>query len=305
MSIPYIGELAALATSLCFAIGPTLFALAGRQVGSVIVNRGRLAIVFVYLLIAHQLAYGSLLPIGAGDERWLWFSISGVIGLVLGDAALFQALVMIGPRLTLLIFALAPVLGALLGWLFLGEMLTALQLSGILITLAGVTWVVGINQNEDAEEGESQPRREYLIGIGYAILGAAGQAGGLFAAKKGFSGDFPALSGQIIRTVAAFSVLWLLTLVGGKAKQTIQSLRSNPKAVQHIAIGAIIGPFIGVWFSLVSVQNTSLGIASTLQSLPPVFMIPISYFAFKERISWQAVVGTIVALAGVAVLFLV
>jgi drug/metabolite transporter (DMT)-like permease len=39
-------------------------------------------------------------------------------------------------------------------------------------------------------------------------------------------------------------------------------------------------------------------------ALPPVFMLPISYFIFKDRFKWQSVAGTLVAMAGVALLFL-
>jgi drug/metabolite transporter (DMT)-like permease len=39
-------------------------------------------------------------------------------------------------------------------------------------------------------------------------------------------------------------------------------------------------------------------------ALPPVIILPISCFAFKEKVGWQAIVGTILAIAGVAVLFL-
>jgi drug/metabolite transporter (DMT)-like permease len=41
-----------------------------------------------------------------------------------------------------------------------------------------------------------------------------------------------------------------------------------------------------------------------LIALPPVIILPISYFVFKEKIGWQAVVGTIFAIMGVAILFL-
>jgi len=40
-------------------------------------------------------------------------------------------------------------------------------------------------------------------------------------------------------------------------------------------------------------------------ALPPVLILPVSYFIFKEKIGWQAIAGTIVAIAGVAILFLV
>jgi drug/metabolite transporter (DMT)-like permease len=48
-----------------------------------------------------------------------------------------------------------------------------------------------------------------------------------------------------------------------------------------------------------------VGVASTLMSLPPIFLLPIGRFVFKETISKRAVTGTIIALAGVAALFLV
>jgi drug/metabolite transporter (DMT)-like permease len=69
--------------------------------------------------------------------------------------------------------------------------------------------------------------------------------------------------------------------------------------------GAVTGPFIGVWMSLVAIQLTQIGVASTIMALPPVLLLPIGYFVFKERITGRAVMGTIIAMSGVAVLFLV
>ncbi len=60
-----------------------------------------------------------------------------------------------------------------------------------------------------------------------------------------------------------------------------------------------------MWLSLIAVQKTEVGVASTLMALPPVFLLPIGRFFFKESIGYQAVLGTIVAVAGVAMLFLV
>jgi drug/metabolite transporter (DMT)-like permease len=47
-----------------------------------------------------------------------------------------------------------------------------------------------------------------------------------------------------------------------------------------------------------------VGVASTLMSLPPVFLLPISHFVFGERIGLRAVAGTLVAIIGVAMLLL-
>ncbi|HLO16863.1 MAG TPA: EamA family transporter [Anaerolineales bacterium] len=46
------------------------------------------------------------------------------------------------------------------------------------------------------------------------------------------------------------------------------------------------------------------GIASTLMALPPVIVLPVSCFLFKEKIGWQAMIGTGLAITGVAILFL-
>jgi len=54
---------------------------------------------------------------------------------------------------------------------------------------------------------------------------------------------------------------------------------------------------------LFAIQNTNIGIASTIIALPPIFLLPVSYFIFKEKISWQAVAGTLTAITGVGLLF--
>ena len=74
--MPFIGELAALATSVFFSIGPAFFTLAGHMVGSAVVNRTRLLVALVYLLITHWILYGSPLPLDANPDRWFWLGLS-------------------------------------------------------------------------------------------------------------------------------------------------------------------------------------------------------------------------------------
>jgi drug/metabolite transporter (DMT)-like permease len=300
--MPYLGELAAIGTSIMFSIGPIYFTLAGKLVGSVIVNRTRLVIALVYLLVAHTIFTGSILPLDASPDRWLWLSLSGVIGFVLGDAALFQAFLVIGTRLTMLIFALNPVIAALLAWLFMGESLTGTQILGMAITLAGVSWVL-FERNNPGQQPLTA--REFTTGILLGVLAAAGQAGGSVTAKLGLYGDFPALSGQIIRVSAATVTIWVLAALNRKVKENIEALKAAPKALQYMLLASFLGPVVGVFFSLVSLQHSEVGIASTLMSLQPVFLIPIGFFFFHEKITWRAAVGTLVAIIGVTIIFLV
>ena len=302
MDIPFAGEIAAILTSIAFSIGPSLFTLAGRQVGSAVVNRTRLVFAVILLSITHWIIFSQPIPFDASTDRWIWFALSGVIGLTLGDAALLQAFVMLGTRLTMLIFSLSPIFSAILAWWFLAETLTLLQIAGMLVTLVGVAWVVA---DQDNEAQKSLSSKDYGKGIVFGVLGALGQSIGLITAKFGLADNFPTLSGQVIRMFTAMIAIWIWTAFSREIRSTFQSLRGSSRAVKHILIASVIGPFIGVWLSLVAIQFAQVGVASTLMALPPLFLIPISYIFFKERITSRAIAGTFIALAGVALLFLV
>ena len=138
----FLGEIAALATSFFFAMTALIFTATGRMVGSQVTNRLRLTFALLYLIILNLILFREPLPFSAGSSRWLWLSLSGVIGLSLGDAFLFQSLVSLGPRLGSLLLSLAPIFGSLIAWIFFGEILTALQITGIVFALAGIAWVV-------------------------------------------------------------------------------------------------------------------------------------------------------------------
>jgi drug/metabolite transporter (DMT)-like permease len=116
------------------------------------------------------------------------------------------------------------------------------------------------------------------------------------------SGDFPALSASLMRLTTASVVIWLWALIQGQVGPTVEGLR-NKRARWAIVGGTLTGPFMGMTFSLVAVQFTHVGIASTLMALSPVFLLPLSRWIFKERISQRAIVGTVVAMVGVAMIF--
>jgi drug/metabolite transporter (DMT)-like permease len=126
----------------------------------------------------------------------------------------------------------------------------------------------------------------------------------LVLSKQGMLGGLSPFAGNAIRMLAAVAALWGMTFIQGQANSTFKSSRENPGAVKIIALGALIGPVLGVSASLLAVQHAEIGVASTLMALPPVFLLPISYFFFKERFGWQAIAGTLVAMLGVALLFL-
>lgn len=301
--MPFVGELAAIGTSLCFSFGSLMFTASSRAVGSPLVNRARLLMALLMVMLIHALTYGQAIPVDAGSDRWFWLGLSGFIGFALGDAFLFQAFVLIGPRLSMLMMALAPVLSAVMAGLFLREQLAWVEIVGIAVTLAGILVVIGERQGGTPTETTNADRRTYWMGLLCGLGAAVGQAGGTILSKLGLEGGFPALSGNVIRLSAAVILIWALAIVNRQVVESYRTLRANPRVVLLMTGGAILGPVLGVWLSLVAVQNTNVGIASTLSSLTPIFLIPISYVIFGERASRQAILGTVIAFVGMVILF--
>ncbi|HXD08735.1 MAG TPA: DMT family transporter [Anaerolineales bacterium] len=295
----FLGEIAALATSFFFALTALIFAATGRMVGSQVTNRVRLLFALVYLVFLNLILFREPLPFSADGSRWVWLGLSGIIGLSLGDTFFFQSLVSVGPRLGSLLLSLAPIFGSLIAWVFLGETLTLLQITGIVLALAGIGWVV-LSHEEPPDTPHGDTRRGVLFGI----LAGLGQAVGLVFSKQGMFGEFSPFQANVIRILAAVIFTWVWTALERKAGATFTALRAKPRVIWLIALGALAGPLLGVVASLYAVQHTEIGVASTLMALPPVIVLPVSYFVFKEKIGWQAVAGTILAIAGVAVLFL-
>jgi drug/metabolite transporter (DMT)-like permease len=240
---------------------------------------------------------GSLIPMEAEPSRWLWLALSGVVGLILGDHFLLLSYSLLGSHLAMLIFSTSPLLSALFARIAFGEILGFEDMLGILLTVGGILLVVMERRERSIED-----RRLLVQGAGAALLAAAGQALGLIFAKKGMEGEFSAFSAVVIRMLAAVVVIWLIAWWRGQVRPTLKLLGRN-RYTGSLLVGTFLGPYIGVWVSLLAVQlTTNLGVASALMSLAPIILLPIERFWFGRPVRRSAVVGTLVATAGVILL---
>lgn len=288
------GELAALGTAICWSFTGLFFAEAARRVGALRVNLLRLPVALVLLSLTLAATGASLATLDG--RRVAWLTASGVVGLVVGDLALFEAMRRIGPRLALLIMSLAPISASVAGLVMLSERPGRLALLGIAITLAGVAWAVG-----ERREGEIYGSHE-TAGVAFAVVGAVCQGLGLVLAKLGMAGEVPALAATWVRMGTATAAIWLLTVLAGRARHA-EPFEGFKKAGLPILGGAFFGPFLGVWLSLVAAKLAEVGVAATIMATTPVLVIPLLVVRERYRPSARTLAGTVVAVVGVALLF--
>jgi drug/metabolite transporter (DMT)-like permease len=293
-----IGELAALASALCCTVSPIAFETAGKKVGSLSVNYLKLIFAFIFTGLYTLVNRGMFLPLDASLTNWTWLFVSGIIGFVIGDLFLFQAYIEIGSRLSTLIMATVPPISAIAGYFILGERLSSRDLIGMLITLAGIALVILVKGSDEKKIKLSHP----LKGLIYALIGAFGQAFGLICSKFGM-GNYDPFAATQIRVISAFVGFTIVITIANGWKNLFSTFKDT-SAMKSITIGSIFGPFLGVALSLLSVQYTATGIASTISSISRILIIPASMVIFKEKVSAKEVIGALITIVGVGILFL-
>ncbi|HYE11316.1 MAG TPA: DMT family transporter, partial [Patescibacteria group bacterium] len=243
----HLGELAALITAVCWTLTAIAFESAGKKVGSLAVNIIRLVIAFILLSIFTFFTRGIGLPIDASGPNWLWLLISGMIGFVIGDLFLFQAYVLIGSRISLLIMSAVPPITAITGFLLMGERITLLGMLGMFITIGGIALVILSRSADEKKVKLAHPAK----GLLFAFIGALGQSFGLVFSKLGM-GDYNPFAATQIRIIAAFIGFSIVITVGKRWKEVFASFQ-NKIAMRNTVIGSFFGPFLGVSFSLLAV----------------------------------------------------
>lgn len=297
-----MGELAGISCALFWAVSATVFSEASRRIGAGALNRIRLLIGLILFLITNTIFHGSPIPLGAEPQRWFWFGASGILGLAIGDGLMYRAYNLIGTRLAMLVTALLPIFSTLIAWIFLNESLNPSTLLGILLAVSGVGMVVLERQETGRAGGD---RRTYLLGLLTSLAAVLMYSFGNVMSKKGLAGDFSTVSGVVMRMIFANIASWAPLLVSKNAGSLLQKAWKDKSAMRYVLIGSLVGPFGGIWLSFVALQNTQVGVATTLISTAPVFLLPVAKWVYKENLSWLAVLGTLLAIAGVAVIFLI
>ena len=214
---------------------------------------------------------------------------------------------------------LVQIIAALLAWPILGETLGPWTILGIVLTVGGVATVLADRSGHGAWQPPPGTAPGKAVGVVCGMIGAAGQATGLVMAKLGMKAAestniaaaeshiadaLDPLSATLLRMIAGMIGIWVIATLRGNTPNSLRATKDG-RAMMYTLIGASLGPFIGVWLSLISAAYTPLGIAATLMATPPILMLPLARIAYGDRAGTMAVVGTFVAVTGVACLFLI
>jgi drug/metabolite transporter (DMT)-like permease len=223
-----------------------------------------------------------------------------LIGFVFGDYFLFKAFALIGARVSMLIMTLVPPITAVIGWLIIGESMTLLEITGMILTVSGIGMAIF------SRSGNGKGKRIKLSypvkGILLAFGGTVGQAVGLVLSKYGM-GDYHAFAATQIRIIAGMIGFAIIIVLLKKGVVIRNAFKSRPGMI-GTGVGSVFGPFLGVSFSLLAVKYAATGVASTIMAIVPILIIPPSVIFFRQKVTWLEILGAFISVGGVTLFFI-
>ncbi len=310
MEMYLVGAVAAVLTSALWTINAILFTSAGKRIGAISVNAWRILFAVILLWATQALVFGKAFPDATG-EQWFWIGLSGIVGLGIGDFGLFASFIIIGTRRSVLMMSLSAIFASIAAFFLFDEVLKMVAIVGIVVTLTGVITV--LMEDETNSDERKLTKKEKTKGISLALVGAIGQGLGLAFLKKGML-LYPEVSGltgamslavtsTLIRMLLGAVFVWVVISIWGKLPEIKKALKDR-KGMKYVTLGSFIGPFIGVTLSTLAAYLIEVGVAQTLLSLMPVFIIPVVWLLYRQRTSRRGIVGAVIAVVGVGILFL-
>lgn len=306
----YLGELISIGVAFSWTATALLSEMGSKRMGNVTLNFVRMAITLVFSAILFWVVTGSPLPAKASGEAYMWMMLSGLVGYVIGDFCLFQCYIIIGSKFGQLFMTLAPITAAIMAWFTLGQEIRPMGIVAMVVTLTGIAITV-------LGRGDGSHRLSLklpLNGVLFAIGAAVCQGVGLVLSKIGMDHYEASLAApcepwilpfyaNVFRCLAGITGFFLLLAF----REGFTSLHKNVTDRTSMTVATlttIFGPFVGVGCSLLAVQYTSAGIASTLMALTPIIIILPAWWLFKQPITTKSVLGALISVTGVSLFFL-
>ena len=302
----YIGELISIGVAFSWTATALLSEFGSKRLGNLTLNVLRMGLALLFSVVLFWGVMGTPFPPVGSFEACGWMLLSGVVGYVIGDFCLFQCYIIIGSRYGQLFMTMAPLAAALMAWFTLGQRMEPLSIVAMFVTLIGISISV-LGRGEHHKVSLKLPLNGVLFAIGAALC----QGIGLVLSKMGMdhydAGAMPEwlipFSANFLRCITGI-IGFSLMLYFSEGLQPLRDALHDRKGMTVATATTIFGPFVGVGFSLMALQYTSAGIASTLMALTPIIIILPSYWLFHQKITWRSVLGAFISVLGVSLFFL-
>ena len=311
-NMQHLGEIISLIVAVSWTVTAIFADKASHRLGSMVTNFIRLAMASVFLAALLWITLGHPYPVFADGKAWFWLALSALVGYVFGDWCLFNCYLSIGARFGQLFMTLAPPMAAVAGWAMLGETLSWKSILAMGVTLSGIAISI-LSRGEGHKVRLSLPLKGVLLGLG----AGAGQGVGLVLSKIGmqhYEAAVPADAPVLMDTMLPFASTFIRAVVGCAGFLALLALtRDLPrlkaaahdrKGLSYVVILTLFGPVFGVSLSLMAVQYTDAGIASTLMALTPVLIILPYALIYKQKVTPKEILGVCISMTGVALFFL-
>ncbi len=308
----HLGEIISLVVAVSWTVTALFADKASHRLGSMSANVLRLTMAILFLGLLLWVTVGHPYPVYASGQAWWWLALSALVGYVFGDWCLFNCYLSIGARFGQLFMTLAPPMAAIAGWAILGETLSWKSMLAMAVTLSGIAISI-LSRGEGHKVHLTLPFKGVLLGLGAGL----GQGVGLVLSKVGlqyYSEAIPADAPKLMADMLPFASTMIRAVVGAMGFLALMALqRGLPRlrtavrdriGMRYALIMTLFGPVLGVSLSLMAVQYTNAGIASTLMALTPVFILFPYAFIYKQRIKFREILGVAVSMTGVALFFL-
>lgn len=287
-----LGASAALGSALCWAISAILFRRLGDHMSAAAMTFCKGVIASITLLLLVLLV---ALPAGLQSGSWqsmLLLAISGIAGISLGDTLYFATLTRLGPRITLILGTLIPVITALAAALIFNESPPAEAWGSLAFILAGIAWVLWLRTPADGQQ--RQLGSGLLLATGFIIANCIG----ILLTRSGVS-HTGTLEATLYREVAATFTLGLWGVAAAQVSGWVRPL-ADRRLHAPLLIAALVGTLLGTWLSVVGLKYTWTAVAATLNATSPLFIIPLTFIMHKEPIEGRVIIGASLSVAGIA-----
>lgn len=286
-------ESLALAAACCWAVASLFSASAARHLGAFAFSRWRMACVSL-MLWSVSLASGGWQSLDSGSIEVM--ALSGLVGIFIGDTALFAAMNCLGPRRAVVLFACHSLFSVLLGYLVLGETLKGLTLVGCMLVASGVMGAVLFGRREGESHHWEQDNGKLAVGVALGLLSALCQASATLMVKPVMAGDIDAVSASAVRMSTALG-LHLLLLWSGAAIAKAR-LPINWAVLGKVAINGFLSMGVGMTLILYALRYGEVGLVAMLSSVSPVLILPLLWVVQKRAPAKGAWLGAMVTVIG-------